>query len=169
MRRFLLSLAFGLFAAAGAGAQTPDLARAAEALAANWRPIAPRDLGSTAAVENACAGAVEEIAAVEASLPEFLDTAGLARVRAQAGLLVVPADPPGSAFFFAPPSLPWLSSGLGVISVRDEAQGRLSLRDAAGASINLQLGRVGARAVLRVTPPEGGVLIFVGCAPTLRP
>ena len=169
MRRYLLSLAIALLAAAPASAQPPDLARAVQALAANWRPIAPADLGSASAVENSCAGAVEEIATVEASLPEVLDAVGLALVRAQAGLLVVPADPPGSAFFFAPPSLPWLTSGLGLISVRDEAQGQLSLRDAAGVSVNLQVGRVGGRAVLRVSTPEGALLTFVGCAPTLRP
>ncbi len=169
MRRFLLSMTLGLLAASAASAQTPDLARAAHALAANWRPIAPRHLGSPPAVENACVGAVEEIAVLEASLPEVIDAAGLARVRAPTGLLVVPAEPAGSAFFFAPPGLPWLTSGLGVISVRDEAQGQLSLRDAAGASVNLQVGRVGGRPVLRVTPPEGAVLTFIGCAPTSRP
>lgn len=165
-RTILLAALTWALAATGASPQTPDLARATEALAANWRPIGAQDLSSNEALRSACAGAVEEIAAVEAMLPAQIDAAGLARVRALRGLVVVASGEPGGAFFFAPQALAWLTSGMGAITVLDEAQGRLSLRDAAGAVIGLQIGRVGGRPVLRVQPPQGVLLTLVGCAPT---
>lgn len=166
VNRAILIAAAAWALAAAAYAQTPDLARATQALAANWRPIAASDLGSAAALQSACAGAVEEIAAVDAMLPTQIDATGLARVRALRGLVVVPSGEPGSAFFFAPRELVWFSSGLGSITVLDEAQGRLALRDASGAAIRLQLGRVGGRSVLRVQPPQGAIITMLGCAPT---
>ncbi len=165
MRTALLA-AFAWALAGAASAQTPDLARATQALAANWRPIGAQDLGSDEALQRACAGAVEEIAAVEAMLPAQIDAAGLARVRALRGLVVVASDQPGGAFFFAPQALGWFTSGLGSITVLDEAQGRLTLHDAGGAAIGLQVGRVIGRPVLRLQPPRGALLTLVGCAPT---
>lgn len=148
-------------------APPPDPERAIRALAAVWRPIAAAELASPGAAEAACAGAIEEIAALEAMLPAELTPENLARVRALHGLVVIPAgDEPGTAFFFPPPGLPWFASGLGVIVVRDEAQGRLDLRDASGANIGLQLGHAGGRPVLRAWPAEGTISVFVGCAPT---
>lgn len=159
------ALAWAL-AASSVSSQAPDLARAVQALAANWRPIEAQELGSNEALRSACAGAVEEIAAVESMLPAQIDAAGLARVRALRGLVVVASGEAGSAFFFAPRELAWFTSGLGSIAVLDEAQGRLALRDAGGAAIGLQLGRVGGRPVLRVQPPQGAILTMIGCAPT---
>lgn len=166
MRPILLALACFLCAPAAAAQDvaSPELTRAARALAAIWRP-APADL-TGAAVETACAGAVEEMAAVEAALPPVLTAESLARVRGLRGLLVVPLeDAPGQAYFFPPPDLSWFASGLGAYSVLDEAEGFLAIRDAAGRDIAVQLGRAGRQAVLRVRQPEGPLLSFVGCAP----
>ncbi len=173
MRLFTLAAVLCLLDVTAADAQAPDPARAAQALAAIWRPIAARDIPSDSAVEQACAGAIEEIATVEASLPETLDATSLARVRTPLGLVIVPLAPQAgalaSAFFFPPPNLPWFTSGLGAIQVRDEGQGQLIVLDAAGAAHNLQVGRIGARPVLRVTPQGGEVHNFVACAPTPLP
>ena len=51
------------------------------------------------------------------------------------------------------------------IAVLDEAQGLIGIRDAGGRDIAFQLGRAGERPVLRIRPPEGTLLTFVGCAP----
>lgn len=166
MRALLVALA--CLACGSAAAQdasnTPELTRATRALAAIWRPVQGELTG--AAIETACAGAVEEMAAVEAALPPVLTPESLARVRGLRGLLVVPIeDAPGQAYFFPPLDLGWFTSGLGVISVLSEAEGFLAVRDAAGRDIAVQLGRAGRQAVLRIRPPEGPVLSFVGCAP----
>jgi hypothetical protein len=167
MRRALFALAC-LACAWPAVAQTPsatpELARASRALAANWRPF----LGEATpeAVESACSGAVEEIAAVEAALPPVLSPESLARVRGLRGLLIVPTgDTPAEAYFFPPPGLSWFASGLGGISVVSEAEGFIVVRDAAGRDIAFQLGRAGRQALLRIRDPEGAILSFVGCAP----
>jgi hypothetical protein len=41
----------------------------------------------------------------------------------------------------------------------------MSVRDAGGRTIALQLGRAGGHAVLLVSPPQGTLMTFVGCAP----
>jgi hypothetical protein len=151
-----------------AAAQTaPDVARASRALAANWRPV-PGPL-TEASMRDACAGAVEEIAAVEAALPPVLTPQSMARVRALHGLLIIPTgDDPAWAFFIPPQELSWFTSGMGAIAVLDEAQGLIGVRDAGGRDIALQLGRAGQRAVLRIRPPQGAPITFVGCAPIGR-
>ncbi len=103
---------------------------------------------------------------MEAMLPTQIDAAGLARVRSLRGLVVVASGEADSAFFFPPRELSWLTSGMGTITVLNESEGRLALRDAGGAAISLQIGRVGGRPVLRVQPPHGALLTMVGCAPT---
>lgn len=151
-------------AAQAPAAPDPELARASRALAAIWRPLA--DGLTPAAIEAACAGAVEEMAAIEAALPPVLTPESLARVRALHGLLIVPTgETPGEAYFFPPRELAWFASGLGTISVASEAEGFVVIRDAAGREIALQLGRAGRQSLLRVRDPEGTILNFVGCAP----
>ncbi|HYD88470.1 MAG TPA: hypothetical protein VEA80_13420 [Vitreimonas sp.] len=162
--RFLLFALACLFAAPAAAQSNAELQRASAALSAIWRPITGPL--TTAAVETACAGAVQEMAAVEAALPPVLTPDSLARVRALRGFLIVPAgDDPAWAYFFPPPDLAWFRSGIGALTVLDQAQGLIGVRDASGQNIALQLGRAGEHAVLRVRPPQGGApLAFVGCA-----
>jgi hypothetical protein len=106
------------------------------------------------------------MAAIEAALPAVLTPESLARVRSLRGLLVVPVeDAPGQAYFFPPLELAWFRSGLGIISVLNEAEGFLAVRDAGGRDIAIQLGRAGRQALLRIRQPEGPILHFVGCAP----
>jgi hypothetical protein len=57
---------------------------------------------------------------------------------------------------------------MGAIAVLDEAQGLIGVRDAGGRDIGFQLGRAGQRAVLRIRPPQGALITFVGCAPIGR-
>ena len=166
--RALLALAACLVCAMPVAAQTPaatpELTRATRALAAIWRPV--EGALTQDSVEMACAGAVEEMAAVEAALPPVLTPESLARVRALRGLLVVPTgDAPGEAFFFPPPNLSWFATGIGRISVISETEGFIAVRDAQGRDIALQLGRAGRTAMLRIRPPEGDLVNFVGCAP----
>jgi hypothetical protein len=168
MRVLLIALAAVLFAApAAAQTDNAQIARASHALSAIWRPVTgPLTEGS---IRAACEGAVEEIAAVEAALPNVLTPQSTARVRAPRGLLIIPSGgDPSLAFFIAPAELSWFTSGLGAIAVLDEAQGLIGVREAGGRDIGFQLGRAGQRAVLRIRPPEGALLTFVGCAPIAR-
>lgn len=169
MRTLLLALTLGLCVAAPAAAQTDStqVARASRALSAIWRPVTGPL--TEASIRDACEGAVEEIAAVEAAMPNVLTPQSTARVRAQRGLLIIPSgDDPSLAFFIPPAELSWFTSGLGAIAVLDEARGFIGVREAGGRDIGLQLGRAGQRAVLRIRPPEGALLTFVGCAPINR-
>jgi hypothetical protein len=147
-------------------APSAEVARASRALAAIWRPLSGAI--TPAAIETACAGALEELAAVEAALPAVITPDSLARVRALHGLLIIPAETPAASYFFPPAEYDWFASGLGAITVINEAEGFIAVRDAAGRDIALQLGRAGRRAMLRLRAPEGAVLTLVGCAPTAR-
>ena len=159
----LVVLMLPLTAAAQTAPTQPDVAQATRALSAMWRPMT-----GAASVEAACAGALEEIEAVEAALPPVLTQQSLARVRALRGLLIVPTDDPQVAYFFPDRSMAWFTSGMGAIPLTNEAEGFVGVRDAAGRDIALQLGRGGEHALLRIRNPEGQVLNFVGCAPTSR-
>jgi len=166
-RPLMRALAFALaclIAAPAAAQSNEEAARASRALAANWRPLAGA-LTETA-MRDACAGAVEEIAAVEAAMPRELTPESMANVRSLHGLLIIPSgDDPAWAFFIPPVELAWFTSGMGAIAVLDEAQGLIGVRDAGGRDIAFQLGRAGARPVLRIRQPDGALLTFVGCAP----
>jgi hypothetical protein len=143
---------------------TPETVRAARALSAMWRPV---EALTSAQIEAACRGAFEEIEAVEAALPPVLTSESVAAVRTLRGLLILPSDDPGLPYFFPDDTLPWFASGLGAVGVIDEAQGFLGVRDAAGRDIALQLGRAAGRGVMLLRDPEGAVLNFVACAPTI--
>lgn len=145
----------------------PDAAEAQRALSAMWRPL-PAMTGE--AITQACAGAEEEIEAVEAALPPVLTAESVARVRALRGLLVIPTDDPAVSYFFPDRRLSWFASGLGAIAVLNQQQGLLAIRDSGGHEFAIQLGTAGGHPILRISPPEAApsqdVLTFVGCAPT---
>lgn len=166
-----LVVAFACLFALPAAAQTDAQARrAVAALSAMWRPVAPDALTSLPALQAACGGAIEEMAAIEAAMPPVISVESLSSVRALRGLLIVPGEPegPATAFFFPSADLPWFASGLAAVTVLSDADALIGVRDAAGHDISLQLGQLGGRAVLRVRSPEGPILTYVGCAPTGR-
>lgn len=145
-------------------AQTPSPDPAIRALAAIWRPVAADETPDAETVRVACDGATEEMVAIEAALPETITPEALSGIRASRGLLIVPAQESGRAYFFPGPSTPWFASGLGAVAVLSEAEGMVGVRDAAGRDIALQIGAVGGRPVLRVRGPDRSVQSFVGCA-----
>ena len=165
-----LALTLSLLAAPAA-AQTPDddIGRASRLLAANWRPVSStpgRD--PQAAFAAACENAVEEMASLDAQIPEDLNAAALAALRPARGLIFVPAaDNPAAGFVFASVALPHIASGLAVLRVADAASGRVDLTDAAGATIELQLGVVGGKPVMRVPGAAGAPALYVGCASSI--
>ncbi len=142
-------------------AAAQDVGAATRALSAMWRPIA-----GAATLEAACAGAIQEMDALEAALPPVLTPESLERVRALRGILVVPTEAPDLVYFFPDMTMPWFASGIGVVAVVDEAEGFLGVRDAGGNDIALQLGTGDGHPLLRVRTPQGQVLNFVGCAST---
>lgn len=148
-------------AAQPAGVST-DAAAAIRALSAMWRPMA-----GAQSVEAACQGALEEMDAVDAALPPVLTQESLARVRALRGLLVVPTEDAGAAYFFPDRSMDWFTPGLATVETpAGQAEGFVHIRDAAGRDIAAQLGAGGGHPVLRIRAPEGQILNFVGCAST---
>jgi hypothetical protein len=162
--RFLAFALVCLFATS-AGAQTnAEVERAATALSAIWRPVEGAVTPTT--INAACAGAVEEIAAIEAALPAVLTPESLQRVRGLRGMLIVPAgDVTGWLYVFPPLGVNWITPGMGRVTVVSEADGFLALQDGAGQSISLQLGRAGQWPMMRIRQPEGATLNYVGCAP----
>lgn len=163
----VLAFAAALAFAAPAAAQTDptaNVARASQALSMLWRPIAALE---TTALTAACAGAAEEIDAVEAALPPVLTVESLARVRALHGLLIIPTEDPAISYFFPDGTLGWFTSGPGAVAVLNETEGFIGIRDASGRQMAFQLGRAGGRPILRIRDPHDAILNFVGCAPTL--
>ncbi|MGE0597682.1 MAG: hypothetical protein AB7P07_15070 [Hyphomonadaceae bacterium] len=172
MRAIAFAAALLCFAASAAAQTTTappedDLARAARMLAANWRPIPGlATSGAEAAISQACEGAIEELARLDAALPEDLSAPAIQLVRAERGLVIVPTAEANAAYLFPNPQLPNVTSGLAAIRVLDPAAGRVTLTDAAGQDIQLQLGVAGGRAMMRILPAEGDPLVYVGCAST---
>jgi len=164
--RSLVFVIVWLFASDVSAQTSPEITRASHALSAIWRPLTAAP--TAASLEAACAGAVEEMDAVEASLPPVLTAESLARVRALHGLLIVPTGTdPANAFFFPSALTPWFASGVGSISVINETEGFLAVRDAQGHDIALQLGNAGGHPMMRLrTPGTNAILTFVGCAAT---
>jgi hypothetical protein len=60
----------------------------------------------------------------------------------------------------------WFASGLGAVAMIDEGDGFIGVRDAAGTDIAFQYGQAGGRPMIRLQPPGGEILTFVGCAAT---
>lgn len=155
---------FALPAAAQRPAASPELTRAAGAIGAVWCPV---DGALTArSIAAACAGAEQEMRALDAAMPAELDARSAARVRGIRALHVVPlADTPGAAYFFPPLAMTWFTPGLGAYSVISEADGFIGVRDAGGQELAFQIGRAGDRPVLRIRQPDGALLTLAGCAP----
>lgn len=160
-----LAFALACLFATSAGAQTnAEIERAASALSAIWRPVEGAVTATT--INAACAGAVEEIAAIEAALPPVLTPDSLQRVRGLRGMLIVPAgDVAGWLYVFPPSSLNWITPGMGRVTVVSEADGFLAIQDGAGQSVSVQLGRAGQWPMMRIRQTEGATLNYVGCAP----
>lgn len=167
IRVLVLLSVFVLANTASAQTAYPDLQRASRAVAAIWRPFDPAH-ADTQALQAACAGWEQEMNGVDAALPADLTAEALAQIRAPHGLIIVPTEEdPSAAFIFANTQMTWLASGLGRISVLAPAQGYVGVQDAAGHPFTLQIGRQGQAPVMRMRTPEGGLMTFVGCAPTL--
>ena len=151
-----------------AGAQTPvaspELTRASRAVGAIWRPVDGPLTGES--VLAACAGATEEMQALDAAMPPELDAESAARVRGLRGLHIIPlASNPGAAYFFPPLNMTWFAPGLGSFSVIDESEGFIGVRDASGREMAFQLGRADRQPMLRIRPPTGEIVTLAGCQP----
>lgn len=143
---------------------TPELTRASQAIGAMWRPVQGQP--SAESIRTACAGAPQEMQALDAAMPDQLDAASAARVRGLRGLHVVPiAGVPGAAYFFPPLGMDWFTSGLGGYSVISEAEGFIGVRDAGGHEFAFQVGRAGGHPMLRIRKPDGDMLTLAGCQP----
>lgn len=137
----------------------------AENLAAIWRPL-PAGAGEVRArFTAACEGAVEEMNAFAAALPEPITPEAVRGLRTTRGLVLAPGADPGQLFIFPGVTMRGIASGLGSFSIVDSAQGRLAVTDAAGTAIQVQLGRIEGTSVIRITLPDGAPETFVGCAP----
>lgn len=172
MRQFALAaMVFAL--ALPAAAQTPapqeqQLATAAHELAALWRPVAGRL--TEASLRGACEGALEEMTALDAQLPEHMTVAALAAIRSQQGLVMVPTDEnPTVLFVFPSDDLRGVASGLASFRLDPAGQGRVVLRDALGHDTGIQLGQAGGHTLMRINPRQSGdIQTYVGCASTLN-
>lgn len=166
MRRALIAL-FCLAAwpaAAQTAPATPEITRATQAIGAMWRPIEGPITGES--IRTACAGADQEMRALDAAMPAELNDETAARVRGLRGLHVVPiAGTPGAAYFFPPLNMPWFHSGLGGFSVINEAEGFIGVRDAGGQELAFQVGRAGNNPMLRIRRPSGEIVTLAGCQP----
>lgn len=151
-------------AAAQTPAATPELTRATQAIGAVWRPL--DGPVTPEAIRLACAGAQEELRALDAAMPADLTAESAARVRGLRGLHIIPiADTPGAAYFFPPLGMTWFTPGLGAYSVIDEAEGFIGVRDAAGQDLAFQRVRAGNHPMLRIRRPTGELVTFAGCQP----
>jgi hypothetical protein len=161
---FAIACLAALPASAQTATATPEIARASRALGAIWRPLDGPVTGE--AITTACAGAEQEMQALDAAMPAELSADSAARVRGLRGLhIVLIEDAPGAAYFFPPLGMDWFTSGLGAFSVIDEGEGFIGVRDAAGLELAFQLGRAGRHPMLRIRKPDGALLTLAGCQP----
>lgn len=177
MRALVFALLLGLAAPAaaqpvahaGSDRVESQLALAAHELAAIWRPLPPGRM-TLATLTAACEGALEEMAALEAHLPDPMTVDALAAIRPEHGLVVVPTNEnPTIVYLFPNNDLRGIASGLATFRLDPAGEGRLIIRDAADHDSNLQVGHAGGHALLRIDPRgSGDVQTYVGCASTLR-
>lgn len=161
---FVLLCLAATAAAAQTPPPTPELTRATTALGAMWRPIDGSITG--ARIQAACAGAEQEMQALDAAMPAELTDESATRVRGLRGLHIIPiAHTPGAAYFFPPLSMTWFNSGLGGFSVINEAEGFIGVRDAGGQEFAFQRGVAGSHPMLRIRRPSGEIVTLVGCVP----
>lgn len=166
MRSVLIALfaLVALPASAQTPVATPELTRASNAIGAIWRPV--DGALSADSLRAACAGAEQEMQALDAAMPAELDEESAARVRGLRGLHIIPvAHNPGAAYFFPPLSMTWFNSGLGGFSVINEAEGFIGVRDAQGQEFAFQLGRAGTHPMLRIRRQSGEIVTLAGCQP----
>lgn len=173
MRALIIALALAsvLPAAAQTPAETTAAARVSRLLGAIWRPLPETAAGpSQAMFETACEGALEEMAELDARLPEHLTREALAPVRAPRGLIIIPTEEdPARIYVFPNQELSQIASGLGLFRLDPAGAGRVVLRDAAGQEALLQLGAAGGQALMRLRAPgQSEARLFVGCAATTR-
>ncbi|MBL8546005.1 MAG: hypothetical protein JNL81_06040 [Hyphomonadaceae bacterium] len=151
-------------AAAQTLAATPELTRASQAIGAVWRPLEGAITADS--LRAACAGAEQEMQALDAAMPAELNETTATRVRGLRGLHIIPlTGTPGAAYFFPPLRMTWFSSGLGAYSVINEAEGFIGIRDAAGQELAFQIGRAGSHPMLRIRRPTGEIVTLTGCQP----
>ncbi|MFT3726921.1 MAG: hypothetical protein QM759_03765 [Terricaulis sp.] len=172
MRSLLPALALALVVSGQALAQDDpspalQIAHASHTLAAIWRPITAT---TQSALTAACAGASDDLSALDAAMPQDLNNRTLAAVHVAHGLVFVPtSENPADTFVFADTSMSWLASGVAVIKSANEDTGEVTIEDAAGTSVQLLLGHVAGQVLMRLTTPSGQNLTFAGCASTLEP
>jgi hypothetical protein len=118
-------------------------------------------------MEAACTGAVDEMAALDASLPAELSPETLRPIRAPRGFIIVPTDDPGMAYIFPNAQLSAMTPGLAAIRVVSATLGRVDIVDAGGQTTQLQVGVAGGRPMMRVLREGGAPLVFVGCASSI--
>lgn len=144
---------------------SPDIAHASHALAAMWRPLTGP--ATEAGLATACAGAVEDMRALDSAMPDDLSADALARLHPAHGIVFVPAaDDPSDVFIFPSADLTWLGSGLGKLVTANEDTGEVTLHDAQQHPILITLGRAAGHSMLRLTVPTGSPVTYVGCAAT---
>jgi hypothetical protein len=171
VRYFFLVLSLALALPAAAQPALTDAARVSRLLGAIWRPLPTSIAGAPeAAFRTACEGALEEMAALDLSLPEHLTPEALAPVRAPRGLVLIPTEEdPAAIYVFPNAELSGIASGLGQFRLDPAGAGQVVLRDAAGRETQLQLGASAGKSLMRVRPPgQTQARLFVGCAPTTR-
>ncbi len=179
MRLGLAALIFTI--AASASAQTlpplstpaptamvsPEISRAARALAAMWRPLTGP--ATETGLASACSGAAEDMRALDNAMPDELSAAALASLHPAHGIVFVPAaDDPSDVFVFPSADLTWFASGLGKLVAANEGTGEVSFRDAEGHAITITLGHAAGHAMLRLNVPTGDPVTYVGCAATVN-
>ncbi|MBI3439804.1 MAG: hypothetical protein HY054_14350, partial [Proteobacteria bacterium] len=131
MRLILAALALSI--ATGATAQTipsltgpapttavsPEVAHASHALAAIWRPLTGP--ATEAGLTSACAGAVDDMRALDNAMPDELSATSLAALHPAHGIVFVPAaDDPSAIFIFPSADLTWMASGLGKLETAND-------------------------------------------------
>lgn len=169
MRRLLFLAALGLALPAAAQTSGPDLATATRNLSAIWRPLPPDAAGPPDQIfATACAGALDELEGLFASLPEDAEPGADTTVRTTRALVLVPAADAGAVFVFPSIDMTRIAPGLGRFTVVNPAQARVDIADATGARIPVQIGQAGGRSLLRILWPGQPPQTFVGCASTLN-
>jgi hypothetical protein len=148
-------------------AVSPELAHASHALAAMWRPLTGP--ATEAGLAAACLGAVDDMRALDAAMPDELSAAALAALHPAHGIVFVPAaDDPSDVFIFPSAELTWFASGLAKLETANEATGEVALHDAQDHPIRITLGHAAGHSLMRLNVPTGDPVTYVGCAATVN-
>ncbi len=148
-------------------AVSPEISRASHALAAIWRPLTGP--ATEAGLAAACAGAVDDMRALDGAMPDELSATALAALHPAHGIVFVPAaDDPSDVFIFPSADLTWFASGLGKLVTANEGTGEVALHDAQDHPILMTIGHAAGHSMLRLTVPTGDPVTYVGCAATVN-